>query len=60
MNELKKFRESLELTQNEFANNIGVSASYYIKIELGDRKPSREFITKLKNKYPQFDTNKFF
>ena len=60
MNELKKFRENLGFTQNEFADSIGISASYYIKIELGDRKPSREFITKLKNKYPEFDTNKFF
>lgn len=31
---LKEFRESMELTQNEFAKNIGVSTSFYIKIEL--------------------------
>lgn len=57
---LKEFRESMKLTQNEFAENIGISTSFYIKIELGTRKPSREFISKLKNKYPQFDTNNFF
>ena len=57
---LKKFRESLNLTQSEFAECIGVSASFYIKIENGDRKPSREFMVKFKNKYPEFDTNNFF
>ena len=38
MDVLKKFRESMELTQNEFAENIGVSVSYYIKIELRNKK----------------------
>lgn len=31
---LKEFRERLKLTQNEFAESIGVSTSFYIKIEL--------------------------
>lgn len=31
---LKGFRENLKLTQNEFAESIGVSTSFYIKIEL--------------------------
>lgn len=31
---LKEFRESLGLTQDEFAKNIGVSTSFYTKIEL--------------------------
>ena len=44
----------------EFADTIEVSNSLYQKVETGDRKPSREFITKLKKKYPQFDTNVFF
>ena len=34
MDILKTFRESMELTQVEFAASIGVSASLYIKIEL--------------------------
>lgn len=57
---LKKFRESLRLTTQEFADNIEVSKSLYEKIESGARKPSREFTTKLKKKYPQFDVNIFF
>lgn len=31
---LKEFRENLKLTQSEFAENVGVSTSFYIKIEL--------------------------
>lgn len=34
MDILKEFRESMKLTQSEFADNIGISPSYYIKIEL--------------------------
>lgn len=57
---LKKFRLSLGMTAQEFADYIGISKSLYDKIETGIRKPSREFTTKLKKKYPQFDVNIFF
>lgn len=60
MEELKKFRKSLSLTSQEFAEKIGISKSLYDKVETGIRKPSREFTTKLKSKYPQFDVNIFF
>lgn len=60
MEELKEFRKSLNLTLQEFANKIEVSKSLYEKVENGFRKPSREFTTKLKAKYPQFDVNIFF
>ena len=60
MEVLKKFRISLKLTIQEFANSINVSKSLYEKVESGDRKPSREFTTKLKKEYPQFDVNIFF
>ena len=60
MDILKEFRKSLNLTMQDFAKTIEVSNSLYEKVESGDRKPSREFITKLKKKYPQFDTNIFF
>lgn len=60
MEALKEFRSSLNLTAQEFANEIGVSKSLYDKLETGARKPSREFLTKLKKKYPQFDVNIFF
>ena len=57
---LKEFRNSLGLTRQEFAESIEVSKSLYEKVENGDRKPSREFTTKLKKTYPQFDVNIFF
>lgn len=34
MEVLKQFREDMKLTQNEFAKSIGVSTSFYVKIEL--------------------------
>ena len=57
---LKDFRNSLNLTVQEFADSIGISKSLYEKVENGFRKPSREFTTKLKKTYPQFDVNIFF
>lgn len=36
MEVLRTFRERMKLTQNEFAESIGVSTSFYIKIELRD------------------------
>lgn len=60
MKQLKEFRNSLGLTISRFAEEIKVSKSLYEKVESGDRKPSREFITKLKTRYPQFDTNILF
>ena len=60
MQELKKFRNSLNLTVQEFAQSMNVSKSLYEKVECGARKPSREFTEKLKRKYPQFDVNIFF
>ena len=60
MKQIKDFRNSLGLTITEFAKEIKVSKSLYEKVESGDRKPSREFTTKLKKRYPQFDVNIFF
>lgn len=60
MRTLKDFRISLNLTIQEFSSSIGVSKSLYEKVESGNRKPSREFTTKLKKIYPQFDVNIFF
>lgn len=38
MEALKEFRERMNLTQNEFAKNIGISLSFYVKIELRNKK----------------------
>ena len=60
MENLKEFRISIGLTIKAFSESIGVSQSLYEKLEQGRRKPSSNFIEKLKRKYPQFDTNIFF
>lgn len=40
---LKKARNKLELSQEEFAKLVGVSRSFYAQIENGDRNPN--FVT---------------
>ena len=60
MNYLKDLRKSLNLNKKEMANKIGISVSYYEKIESGERYASRNFLIKLKQKFPQFDMNIFF
>lgn len=60
MESLKKFRETLKYTMEEFAKSIDVSISLYQKVETGARKPSRAFTEKLITKYPQFDVNTLY
>lgn len=60
MKELKEFRSIIGLTTSQIAANIGVSKSLYEKVENGHRKPSNNFLNKLKKKYPNFDINIFF
>ena len=45
---LIEFRKSLNLKQNEIAKEIGVSPSYYYKVESGYQNPSYEFLAKFK------------
>lgn len=60
MNCLEKLRKSEKLTQAEMAQTLGVSASFYSKIELGVRKPSRDFLIRIKENFPMCDMNIFF
>ena len=60
MNCLEKLRKSEKLTQAEMAQTLGVSASFYSKIELGIRKPSRDFLIRIKENFPMCDMNIFF
>lgn len=60
MEYLKDLRKSLNLSKREMAKKIGISFSYYEKIESGERYASRNFLIKLKQKFPQFDMNIFF
>lgn len=57
---LAMFRKSKGYTTKDMAEYIGVSRSLYEKIEFGARLPSRSFLKKFKEKYPDFDINIFF
>lgn len=57
---LKEFRESLNLSQIEMAKKIGVSKSYYSKVESGFRNPSYAFLVKIKNKFPNINIDNLF
>ena len=55
MNLFKEFRELIGKSQQEMANEIGISKSMYEKLESGERKPSREMMKKIKLAYPLVD-----
>lgn len=56
---LKDFRESIGKTQQEMADELQISKSYYEKIESGERSVSRELIDRIKERYPIIDLNIF-
>ncbi|MSS43663.1 helix-turn-helix transcriptional regulator [Anaerosalibacter bizertensis] len=57
---LIEFRKSLGLTTEEMAKRVGVSTSFYEKIEYGDRNPSFNFITAFKKTFPMIDVDRIF
>ena len=57
---LRKYRNEQGLSRTEMAAKLGISHSFYEKLELGDRKPSRAFMDKFKRAFPSFDMNIFF
>ena len=60
MNKLTAFRLELNKSTAEMAAIIGVSKSYYEKIEYKDRNPSYNFITKFKAAFPDADVGQIF
>lgn len=61
MNEgLSSFRKKKHLTQKEFSKKIGITLSYYSKIELGVRSPSYNFLTKFTNVFPEASVKDIF
>lgn len=60
MTELKKFRLKRKLTQEEMAEKIGVSISYYRKIEQGYYEPSYQFLRNVKETFPNVSIDKLF
>lgn len=57
---LKDLRRSKGLKQIEMAKEIGVSASYYYKVESGSLTPSYEFMRKLKDRFPKVCIDEMF
>ena len=60
MDDLKEFRKSQNITRKEMAEKMGVSLSFYEKVEDGDRSLSGNFIRRLKEAFPLVDLNIFF
>lgn len=48
---LKSFREKQGLNQQEMAEKIGISKSYYVAIELGNAEPSFRVAEALYNNF---------
>ena len=57
---LKDFRLMLKLNQKQMAEKIGVSASYYYKLESGSLTPSYQFMRKLKDRFPKVCIDEMF
>jgi putative transcriptional regulator len=54
------FRRSKGLTRAEMAELIGISKSFYEKVECGDRTPSYNFICRFKQTFPDADIEYLF
>ena len=56
---IKEIRKRLHLTQEEFAQGIGLETSYIGRIEIGIRQPGRKIIEKICSVY-SIDPREFF
>lgn len=57
---LISFRKEKKLSVSSMAETIGISESYYEKIEYGNRSPSYNFLMKFKTAFPEADTEYIF
>ena len=48
------------MTQKEFAQMLGLTVSFYSKIEAGVRNPSYNFLVKFKKAFPGESIDQFF
>ncbi len=60
INNLSKFRESKGLSLEQMSSKIGVSKSFYEKIEYQDRNPSYRFITLFLKAFPEAKVEEIF
>jgi len=58
--ELKEFRISKELNFEKISSMIGVSESFYRKIESGERGTSYNFISKFREVFPKANIDEIF
>lgn len=59
-NSLFNIRKKEGLTQEEFANKLGVTLSHYSKIEVSSRNPSYNFLKKFKKAFPNESIDDIF
>ena len=57
---LISFRNERNLSVSDMAWKIGISESYYEKIEYGKRSPSYNFLTKFKKAFPESNMDDIF
>jgi transcriptional regulator with XRE-family HTH domain len=60
MEKLRKFRKLKKYSQKDMAMQLGVSASYYCKVESGYQNPSYEFLVKFKKRFPNDSVDQVF
>jgi predicted transcriptional regulator len=60
MKDLKKIRQDLSLSQEQMALRIGVTLSYYQKVEQGQVRAAAGFIRKFIIAFPEQSTDIFF
>lgn len=60
MKDLLLLRKSLMMTQEQMSKKIGVSFSYYSKIESGHKQAGRGFIYKFTKAFPNNNIDIFF
>ncbi len=57
---LISFRKEKNLSISDMAELIGISESYYEKIEYGNRSPSYNFLRKFKQTFPNANVDNIF
>lgn len=60
MEALERFRKEKGYSKEQMAKILGISCSFYEKVEGGQRNISGNFLKKLKEQFPEFDVNIFF
>lgn len=57
---IKKLREKLGETQQEFAEKLGLEDTTIGRLELQKRKPSYRFMKAFNERFPEISMNEFF